>query len=227
MPSSVLLSLRQATLIVLALLASLVLSACKPETTTTQVKPSQRAAPVGLAEGEQGVAVFAGGCFWCTESDFDKMPGVISTTSGYTGGHVANPSYEQVSSGTTGHVEAVLVSYDPRVTSYAKLLEAFWPTIDPLTPNAQFCDHGEQYRSVIFYSNAQEKAQAEASKAALEASGRFKQPIVTEILKGSAFYPAEEYHQDYYLKNPLRYAYYRGGCGRDDRLEQLWGKKAK
>jgi len=227
MPNTVPLSLRQVTWAALALLASLALGACKPEVTAAPVKPSQQAAPAGLAEDEQGVAVFAGGCFWCTESDFDKLPGVIATTSGYTGGHVANPSYEQVSSGTTGHIEAVRVNYDPRVTSYAALLEAFWPTIDPVTPNAQFCDHGEQYRSAIFYGTAQEKAQAEASIAALEASGRFKQPIVTEIIQGSTFYPAEEYHQDYYLKNPVRYAYYRGGCGRDDRLEQLWGKQTE
>jgi peptide-methionine (S)-S-oxide reductase len=171
------------------------------------------------------VAVFAGGCFWCTESDFDKVPGVISTTSGYIGGSVANPTYQQVSAGTTGHTEAVQVRYDPSKTSYAKLLEAFWPTIDPLTANAQFCDHGSQYRSAIFYGTADQQTQAEASKAALQNSGRFNQPIVTEILPASTFYPAEDYHQDYYQKNPLRYAYYRRGCGRDARLEQLWGKK--
>lgn len=208
------------------LLTGAALSACKPGTAdATQTSAPKAAKPSNVAPGEQAVAVFAGGCFWCTESDFDKMPGVLATTSGYTGGSVENPSYEQVSAGTTGHIEAVLVSYDPSVTSYAKLLEAFWPTIDPLTPNAQFCDQGEQYRSAIFYSTPEEKAAAEASRDALQASGRFKQPIVTEILPGATFYPAEDYHQDYYLKNPLRYAYYRGGCGRDARLEQLWGKK--
>jgi peptide-methionine (S)-S-oxide reductase len=170
------------------------------------------------------VAVFAGGCFWCTEADFDKVPGVLSTTSGYIGGHLENPSYEQVSAGRSGHIEAVQVRYDPGKTSYAKLLEAYWPTIDPLTANAQFCDHGPQYRSAIFYATPEEQALAEASKAALQASGRFSQPIVTEILPATTFYPAEDYHQDYYQRNPLRYAYYRNGCGRDKRLEQLWGK---
>ncbi|UTW08787.1 peptide-methionine (S)-S-oxide reductase MsrA [Pseudomonas benzenivorans] len=205
------------------LLGALLLSACKPG--APQVQQAQASEPSDLAAGEQGVAIFAGGCFWCTEADFDKLPGVISTTSGYTGGHAANPSYQQVSAGTTGHTEAVRVNYDPRKIGYAELLEYFWPTIDPLTANAQFCDHGSQYRSAIFYGNPEEKALAEASKAALQASGRFDRPIVTEILPTSTFYPAEEYHQDYHRKNPLRYTYYRNGCGRDDRLEQLWGKQ--
>lgn len=172
-----------------------------------------------------GVAIFAGGCFWCTESDFDKLPGVIETTSGYIGGHVDNPTYEQVSAGNSGHIEAVRVRFDPSKTSYAQLLEAFWPTIDPVTANAQFCDRGSQYRSAIFYSNPAEQQQAEASKAALDKSGRLPAAVVTEVLAASTFYPAEEYHQDYYLRNPLRYTYYRNGCGRDQRLEQLWGKK--
>jgi peptide-methionine (S)-S-oxide reductase len=171
------------------------------------------------------IAVFAGGCFWCTEADFDKVPGVLETTSGYIGGSLDNPTYEQVSAGTTGHIEAVQVRYDPSKTTYAKLLNAYWPTIDPITANAQFCDRGPQYRSAVFYANAEEQTQAEASKAALQASGRFKRDIVTEILPMTAFYPAEDYHQDYYQRNPLRYAYYRNGCGRDARLEQLWGKK--
>ncbi|MGH8435878.1 MAG: peptide-methionine (S)-S-oxide reductase MsrA [Pseudomonas sp.] len=173
----------------------------------------------------EGISVFAGGCFWCTESDFDKVPGVLSTTSGYIGGTVANPTYEQVSSGTTGHLEAVQVRFDPSKTNYTKLLEAYWPSIDPLTPNQQFCDQGSQYRSAIFYNSPQQQQLAEASKAALVASGRFSQPIVTEILPATTFYPAEEYHQDYYSKNPLRYSYYRSRCGRDDRLAELWGKK--
>ncbi|SDU09343.1 peptide-methionine (S)-S-oxide reductase [Pseudomonas pohangensis] len=172
------------------------------------------------------VAVFAGGCFWCTEADFDKIPGVLSTTSGYIGGHVENPTYEEVSYGATGHAEAVQVRYDPGKVTYAQLLEAFWPTIDPLTANAQFCDKGSQYRSAIFYGNAEEQRQAEASKAALEKSGRLPGPVVTEIVPATTFYPAEDYHQDYHSKNPLRYNYYRHGCGRDDRLEQLWGKPA-
>ncbi len=172
-------------------------------------------------------AVFAGGCFWCTESDFDKVPGVLSTTSGYIGGHVKNPTYEDVSYGKSGHIEAVQVRYDPSKISYAQLLEAFWPTIDPVTKNAQFCDKGPQYRSAIFYGNPQEQALAEASKAALDSSGKLPGPVVTEILAATTFYPAEEYHQDYHSKNPIRYNYYRNGCGRDDRLQELWGDKAE
>ena len=187
-----------------------------------------QAAPETPAAAQPGsaVAVFAGGCFWCTESDFDKVPGVLSTTSGYIGGHVENPTYEDVSYGKSGHIEAVQVRYDSSKISYAQLLEVFWPTIDPITANAQFCDKGPQYRSAIFYGNPQEQALAEASKAALERSGKLPGPVVTEILAATTFYPAEEYHQDYHSKNPIRYAYYRNGCGRDARLEQLWGKKA-
>ncbi|WP_372874147.1 peptide-methionine (S)-S-oxide reductase MsrA [Pseudomonas sp.] len=205
-----------------ALLLAGLLSACGPSSAETSQAPT--AMPSDSSSQAAAVAVFAGGCFWCTEADFDKVPGVLSTASGYIGGHLENPSYEQVSAGRSGHIEAVQVRYDPAKTSYAKLLEAYWPTIDPLTPNAQFCDHGPQYRSAIFYATPKEQALAEASKAALQASGRFNQPIVTEILPATTFYPAEEYHQDYYQKNPLRYAYYRNGCGRDKRLEQLWGK---
>ena len=186
-----------------------------------------QAAPETPAAAQPGsaVAVFAGGCFWCTESDFDKVPGVLSTTSGYIGGHVENPTYEDVSYGKSGHIEAVQVRYDSSKISYAQLLEVFWPTIDPITANAQFCDKGPQYRSAIFYGNPQEQALAEASKAALERSGKLPGPVLTEILAATTFYPAEEYHQDYHSKNPIRYAYYRNGCGRDARLEQLWGKK--
>jgi peptide-methionine (S)-S-oxide reductase len=205
-----------------ALLLAGLLSACGPSSAETSQAPATM--PSDSSSQAAAVAVFAGGCFWCTESDFDKVPGVLSTTSGYIGGHLANPSYEQVSAGRSGHIEAVQVRYDPAKTSYAKLLEAYWPTIDPLTANAQFCDHGPQYRSAIFYGTDEEQALAEASKTALQASGRFKQPIVTEILPATTFYPAEDYHQNYYQKNPLRYAYYRNGCGRDKRLEQLWGK---
>ena len=205
-----------------ALLLAGLLSACGPSSAETSQAPA--AMPSESSSLDAAVAVFAGGCFWCTEADFDKLPGVLSTTSGYIGGHLANPSYEQVSAGRSGHIEAVQVRYDPAKTSYAKLLEAYWPTIDPVTANAQFCDHGPQYRSAIFYGTAEEQALAEASKTALQASGRFSQPIVTEILPATSFYPAEDYHQDYYQKNPLRYAYYRNGCGRDKRLEQLWGK---
>jgi len=170
-------------------------------------------------------AIFAGGCFWCTESDFDKVPGVVSTTSGYTGGTVKNPSYEEVSAGGTGHAESVLVKYDPKKISYAQLLKAYWLSIDPLTANRQFCDGGHQYRSAIFYMNESQKKQAFAYKKSLENSHFFKQPIVTEITAATEFYPAEDYHQDYHDKNPIRYNYYRNACGRDARLEQVWGKK--
>ncbi len=168
-------------------------------------------------------ATFAAGCFWCVEEAFDEAEGVVSTTSGYIGGHLANPTYEQVSAGGTGHTEAVRVVFDPTRIDYAGLLNVFWRNVDPLTPNAQFCDHGAQYRSAIFVADAEQRGRAEASKAALEASGRFDQPIVTEIAPASAFYPAEEYHQDYYRKNPLRYKFYKYSCGRAQRLEELWG----
>ena len=173
---------------------------------------------------DSAVAVFAGGCFWCTEADFDKLPGVLETTSGYIGGSIENPTYEEVSSGRSGHIEAVQVRFDPRQTSYAKLLEAFWPTIDPVNGNGQFCDNGPQYRSAIFYLDAEQQRLAEASKTALAASGRLQQPIATVIQAATTFYAAEDYHQDYHTKNPLRYSYYRHGCGRDQRLQELWGK---
>ena len=175
-------------------------------------------------QDDSAVAVFAGGCFWCTEADFDKLPGVLETTSGYIGGSIENPTYEEVSSGRTGHIEAVQVRFDPRQTSYAKLLEAFWPSIDPLNGNGQFCDNGPQYRSAIFYLDAEQQRLAEASKTALAASGRLQQPIATVIQAATTFYAAEDYHQDYHRKNPLRYRYYRHGCGRDQRLQELWGK---
>lgn len=169
-------------------------------------------------------AIFAGGCFWCMEHAFDEVDGVIETISGYTGGHLPNPSYEQVSAGGTGHAEAVKVVYDPQKISYARLLEVFWRNIDPTTPNRQFCDSGSQYRSAIFYRNDAQRQQAEASRQALVESKPFAGKIVTEIVPAAEFYPAEEYHQDYYRKNPIRYKYYRYRCGRDQRLEQLWGK---
>ena len=170
----------------------------------------------------QAVATFAGGCFWCTESDFDHVPGVISTTSGYTGGMIVNPSYEQVSAGRTGHAEAVEVVYDPRKVSYEKLLAYYWRTIDPTVKDAQFCDHGNQYRTAIFVHNDEERKLAEASKKKVEAE--LKQPVYTEIVQAGQFYAAEDYHQDFYLKNPTKYKFYRWNCGRDQRLEQLWGK---
>jgi len=168
-------------------------------------------------------AYFAGGCFWCTESDFEKVDGVIEAISGYTGGHVANPTYEQVSKGGTGHVEAVKAIYDPAKVSYEKLLEVFWMHIDPTDPGGQFVDRGSQYRSVIFYSNEQEHRLAEASKKQLAASGRFDKPVVTEILPLGSFFPAEDYHQDYYKNHSISYRYYRYRSGRDQFLEKEWG----
>jgi peptide-methionine (S)-S-oxide reductase len=168
-------------------------------------------------------AIFAGGCFWCVEADFDKVDGVLSTTSGFVGGRKTNPSYQEVSGGKTGHAEAVEIVYDPRKVSYAKLVEHFWRTIDPTVKDAQFCDIGNEYRTGIFTVNAEQKKIAEASRAALEKNKPFSAPIVTEVTPAGTFYPAEDYHQDYYKKNPIRYSYYRNGCGRDARLKQLWG----
>jgi peptide-methionine (S)-S-oxide reductase len=170
----------------------------------------------------QAVATFAGGCFWCTESDFDKVPGVISTTSGYTGGHVVNPTYEQVSSGGTGHAESVEVVYDPKKVSYDKLLTYYWHHVDPLVQNRQFCDVGEQYRTAIFVHSDEERRLAEESKKKVEAE--LKKPVYTQIVQAGPFYKAEDYHQDFYLKNPAKYKFYRWNCGRDQRLEQIWGK---
>jgi peptide-methionine (S)-S-oxide reductase len=184
------------------------------------------ATPVKIPPGH-AVATFAGGCFWCMEPPYDKLPGVDATISGYTGGTKANPTYEEVSSGTTGHAEAVQVVYDPKKITYEKLLEVFWVNIDPTVRNRQFCDSGSQYRTAIFYHDAEQRKAAESSKAALEKSKPFKPPIVTEIVMAGPFYPAEDYHQDYYLKNPLRYQLYRSGCGRDARLKELWGDRAK
>jgi peptide-methionine (S)-S-oxide reductase len=166
-------------------------------------------------------ATFAGGCFWCMEPPYDELDGMISTISGYIGGTKKNPTYEEVSAGNTGHTEAVQITYDAKKISYEKLLEVFWRNIDPLTANAQFCDSGSQYRSAIFYHDEAQRTLAEASKKRLQ--GRFKKPIVTEIVRAAEFYPAEDYHQDYYKKNPVRYKVYRYGCGRDQRLQELWG----
>ena len=198
--------------ILAAFLASLALAAAAA--TTVKVPPGH------------AVATFAGGCFWCMEPPYDKLPGVVATISGYTGGRTANPTYEEVSSKMTGHTEAVQIVYDPAKVSYAKLLEVFWVNIDPTVKDRQFCDTGSQYRSGIFYHDEKQRKAAEASKAALEKSKPFKEPIVTEIQMAGTFYPAEDYHQDYYQKNPVRYQLYRQGCGRDARLRQLWGDKA-
>ncbi len=179
------------------------------------------AAPPGAA-----VATFAGGCFWCMEQPFDKQDGVIATTSGYAGGTKAKPTYEEVSSGSTGHTEVVQVLYDPKKVSYEKLLDIFWHNIDPTVKDRQFCDVGSQYRTAIFVHTDDQRRAAEASKAALDKAKAVKEPIVTPIVAATEFWPAEEYHQDYYRKNPVRYTYYRTGCGRDARLKQLWGSAA-
>ena len=183
--------------------------------------PAAKAKPANTA-----VAVFAGGCFWCMEGPFDVLPGVVSTISGYIGGIKKDPTYQEVSSGSTGHTEAVQIVYDPAKVGYEKLLDVFWHNIDPLAKDQQFCDRGSQYRSGIFYQDDAQKKAADASKAALEKSKPFKGTIVTEITAATAFYAAEDYHQDYYVKNPVRYRFYRQGCGRDARLKELWGDKA-
>ena len=206
----------------LPLMLMLMLAACAQPGTDAHAAtgPDQRGAKVD--SGTQ-VAIFAGGCFWCMEPPYDTQPGVISTEAGYIGGTTARPTYEQVSAGGTGHVEAVRVTYDPRKVAYTKLLEVFWHNIDPVAVDRQFCDSGDQYRSAIFPVNDQQRREAVASKSAIQADPRFKQPIATRIEPAATFYPAEEYHQDYYKKNPVRYKYYRYGCGRDRRLQEIWG----
>ncbi len=171
------------------------------------------------------IATFAGGCFWCTESDFGKVSGVVKVVSGYTGGKKENPTYQEVSAGATGHVEAIQVYYDPEKVGYEKLLEVFWRHIDPTDSQGQFVDRGPQYASAIFYHSEEQRKAAEKSKEELGKSGKFSRPIVTQVLKFTRFYDAEEYHQDYYKKNPLHYASYRHGSGRDQFLEKVWGKE--
>lgn len=181
-------------------------------------------APASGAPGaERASAVFAGGCFWCTESDFDKMPGVLATVSGYIGGRTPRPTYEQVSAGDTGHIEGVRVTYDPTKISYAQLAARFMRTIDPLDAGGSFCDRGYQYRSAFFVANAEQRRIAEGTKA--RAAQLLKRPVATLVLPATAFTPAEDYHQDYYKKNPIRYRYYRSSCGRDARLAEVWGGK--
>ncbi len=208
--------LLQRTLAVLAAMTLLVAAAA------AQAPATRTATPAATA-----VATFAGGCFWCMEPPFDKLDGVLETTSGYMGGKERNPTYEQVSAGATGHAEVVQVRYDPARVSYARLLEVFWRNIDPTVKDRQFCDVGSQYRSAIFVHDEAQRRAADASRAALEKSRPFKDPIVTPVVAAGEFWPAEDYHQDYYLKNPIRYSYYRNGCGRDRRLSSLWGDAAK
>lgn len=188
------------------------------------VPAAAQAQPKPAAKSTTAKATFAGGCFWCMEEAYDPVPGVISTVSGYMGGKTRNPTYEQVTTGRTGHAEIVQVEYDPSKVSYAKLLEVFWRNVDPTQKDGQFCDHGSSYRTAIFFHDDEQKKLAEASKAALRKSKPFKGEIVTEITKAPEFYPAEGYHQDFYLKNPVRYKFYKSGCGREARLQQLWGK---
>ena len=192
---------------------------------TTILLPFQQiqAAPAAAATEK---ATFAGGCFWCMEAPFDKLPGVVSVTPGYSGGQVKNPTYVQVSAGGTGHAEAVQIVFDPSKTSYSRLLDIFWRNIDPTVSDRQFCDVGSQYRSGIFYIGEEQRRAALQSRAALEKNKPFRGAIVTEITTAGEFYAAEEYHQHYYKKNPLRYKYYRNGCGRDQRLKELWGDAA-
>lgn len=200
-------------LFLLTLLLLLVTMSSKSQQITTQTSDQ--------------AALFAGGCFWCMEADFDKVTGVTETISGYIGGHVKNPNYEQISAGNTGHTEAVQVRFDPDKVSYEQLLEVFWRNIDPTVKNKQFCDRGNQYRAEIFYQNSQQKQWAEQSKTRLNQTKPFNEPIVTEITAASVFYAAEDYHQDFHTKNPLRYKFYRYNCGRDKRLQQLWGKPSE
>jgi len=189
-----------------------------PATGHAQYAPAPLPKPVpGTA-----IATFGGGCFWCMEEAFDKVPGVLSTTSGYMGGHIKNPSYAMVSTGGTGHNEVVQVVYDPAKVKYTQLLDAFWHNIDPTQFNGQFCDHGSQYRSEIFYHDEEQRKAAEASKTALMKNKPFKGDIRTLITRASDFYPAETYHQDYYRKNPVRYKYYKTSCGREDQLKEVW-----
>lgn len=190
---------------------------------TTVLATEQGQQPISAQRNE--TAIFAGGCFWCMEPPFDKLEGVISTTSGYTAGHKKNPTYKEVSAGGTGHAEAIQIVYDPDKISYPELLDVYWKNIDPTAVNRQFCDSGSQYRSGIYFLNEKQETEAKRSLQDLQKSKPFEEEIATEILPASTFYPAEEYHQDYYLKNPLRYKFYRFSCGRDQRLEDIWGRK--
>jgi peptide-methionine (S)-S-oxide reductase len=214
---------RRIRLLAPAAVALVAVVACSPS------PPKDKAAEgrtSDAASGDHGVAIFAGGCFWCMETPFDELDGVLSTTSGYTGGTKVNPTYKEVSAGGTGHAEAVQVAYDPSKVAYDELLNVYWRNVDPLDDGGQFCDRGEEYRTAIFVSNEEQRRLAERSKQTLGDSQRFDEPIVTEIVAAETFYPAEDYHQDYAKKNPLRYVLYRLACGRDARLEELWDGEA-
>lgn len=193
------------------------IAACSSQSETTTLSEAE------LASGDYKTATFAGGCFWCVESDFDKVDGVVGTVSGYTGGALANPTYEQVSYTDTGHYEAVEITYDPAVVDYQTLVKFFFRHVDPTDPTGQFCDKGESYRTAVFVSSPEEREIAEREIAAIERDGILPAPIITPVLDTSTFWDAEDYHQDYYQKNPLRYKYYRNACGRDKRIKALWG----
>jgi peptide-methionine (S)-S-oxide reductase len=205
--------------LLLGLAAATILGPLAPPLLGRSPAPTPAAAPAGSLMK----ATFAGGCFWCMEPPFEALDGVVSVTAGYTGGTKQNPTYEEVSSGTTGHAESVQILYDPVRISYEKLLDVYWHNVDPTDAKGQFCDRGNQYRPAIFFHGDEQKRLAEASRRALETSKPFPGPIVVEIVPASTFWPAEEYHQHYHSKNPIRYHYYRSRCGRDARLEQLWG----
>ena len=203
--------------------AAVMLAACG--NSTAQIEAVDNTQVLAESSGATESAIFAGGCFWCVESDFEKVPGVIEAVSGYTGGETTNPTYKQVSYSETGHYEAVKVTYDPAQVSYEELVDFFWTTVDPTDPSGQFCDKGSSYRTAVFAT----PEQLETAKESLEdvkATKTFSDPIVTPVLKAQTFYDAEDYHQDYYKKNKLKYSYYRNGCGRDARVKELWGHKA-
>jgi peptide methionine sulfoxide reductase msrA/msrB len=213
---------------VVASLACFVALACTVEPSATRPQPTPQAQADVVAGGaDTELATFAGGCFWCTEASFEKVPGVHAVVSGYAGGNVVNPTYEAVCSGTTGHTESIQVEFDPAVVSYADLLEYLWREIDPTDAGGQFVDRGTQYRSEIFFHSEEQRATAEASKVALAASGRYADPLVTAVTPLDVFYPAEEYHQDFYTKKPDRYHSYRKGSGRDQALDRVWGAERK
>ncbi|MBC7707178.1 MAG: peptide-methionine (S)-S-oxide reductase MsrA [Rhodoferax sp.] len=209
-----------------ALGVALLLCAASPFVVAQTASKAPTASRTAPAASSTATAVFAGGCFWCVESDFDKVPGVLSTTSGYIGGRTQNPTYEQVSNTDTGHAESVRIEFDPGKVSYRELVDHLWYTIDPTTKDGQFCDIGHSYRSAIFPQNAEQLKAAQDSKAEIEKKKPFNAPIVTEIVPDQKFWPAEDYHQNYYQKNPVRYNFYRYRCGRDARLKELWGDQA-
>lgn len=216
--------IKTTALAAVALLLTALVAACG-ESATTGVRSDSEELPAGVDREDLATAVFAAGCFWCVEEAFDPVPGVVKTTSGYIGGQLADPIYEEVSAGGTGHTEALEVLYDPEKVGYDELLTVFWRNVDPTDAGGQFCDRGSQYRGGIFYTNDQQKAQATASKKALQEDPDAPSPIVTEITAAGPFYMAEQYHQNYYQKNPARYTFYKTACGRANRLEALWGPK--